>query len=288
MSFSPGSSNSGHINPEQIKPNLQQPAYTATDHQPGIVHLGLGAFHRAHQAVYTDDALAAAGSDWRIIGVSLRSAAIAKALNAQNGLYTLIVRGIDGSSARQIGSLDHVIAAAENRAELLAVMTQPAIRIVSLTVTEKAYGIQRTTGSIDRAHPDVAADLENPHFPVGVLGILAEALRLRRASGLAPLTVLCCDNLPDNGVLLRAGVIDFAKQLDTDLSDWIASEVAFPSTMVDRITPAATPQTLVDARKLSGVDDCAAMETEPFTQWVIEDNFPQGRPFWEAGARAVC
>jgi len=263
-------------------PGVARPGFAPEAHGAGIVHIGVGAFHRAHQAVYTDDALAAAGGDWRITGVSLRSTDIADALNPQDGLYTLIVRDPAGTRARIVGSIARVIAAAREPGATLAALAEPATRIVTTTVTEKAYGIARGAG-VDPANPAIAADLANPRFPSGVIGLLVEALRLRRAAGVSPFTVLCCDNLPENGALLRLGVVDFARRLDSDLADWIAAEGAFPSSMVDRITPAPTEATLALARELAGCEDMAAVETEPFSQWVIEDRFVAGRPRWEAG-----
>ncbi len=266
-----------------VAPGVRLPGYDRQAHGVGIVHLGLGAFHRAHQAVYTDDALAASGGDWRIAGVSLRGTSVADALNPQHGLYTLIERSGEETQARIIGAIDRVIAATRDPGAVMAALTAPATRIVSLTVTEKAYGIDRTAGGADPAHSAVAADLADPRHPAGVLGLLVEALRLRRASGSAPFTVLCCDNLPANGALVRAGVTDFAARLDADLGAWVADTVAFPSTMVDRITPASTETTFADAARLTGCADLAAIETEPFSQWVIEDDFREGRPHWEAG-----
>lgn len=263
-------------------PGVARPGFAPETHGAGIVHIGVGAFHRAHQAVYTDDALAAAGGDWRITGVSLRSTDTADALNPQDGLYTLIVRDPAGTRARVVGSIARVIAAARSPGATLAALAAPATRIVTTTVTEKAYGIARGAG-VDPANPAIAADLANPRFPSGVIGLLVEALRLRRAAGVAPFTVLCCDNLPDNGALLRLGVVDFARRLDPPLADWISAEGAFPSSMVDRITPAPTEATLALARELTGCEDMAAVETEPFSQWVIEDRFVAGRPRWEAG-----
>lgn len=257
------------------------PGYDPAKLGRGIVHLGLGAFHRAHQAAITDAALSAQGGDWRITGVSLRSTEAAEALNQQNGLYTLIEHGTDGSTARVIGAIRDAIGA--DPAATLAALTDPMVRIVTLTVTEKAYGIDRTTRSHDPAHPAVQADLASPKAPSGVLGLLVAALAARRAGGHAPFTVLCCDNLPENGALVRDGVVSFARALDPDLGAWIADHVAFPASMVDRITPAATPLTLAEAARQTGCVDLAAIDTEPFIQWVIEDHFPQGRPAWEAG-----
>jgi fructuronate reductase len=159
----------------------------------------------------------------------------------------------------------------------------PATRIVSLTVTEKAYGIDRAGRCIDPAHTAVAADLAAPLHPTGVMGMIVEGLRRRKEHGLAPVTVLCCDNLSDNGDVVRAGVLDFSGRLHPQLRDWIEREVAFPSTMVDRITPPSTPETLAEAERLTGFRDLAAVQTEPFSHWVIEDRFVVGRPDWEAG-----
>ncbi len=263
-----------------LPPGVGRPGYDRAAHGFGILHLGLGAFHRAHQAVYTDDALAAEGGDWRILGANLRSREIAQALNAQDGLYTVLERGPQ-DRARVIGA--HGPAIGGDPAAILRAACDPAIRILSLTVSEKAYGIDRAAMDADPAHPAVAHDLAQPQAPQGVLGIITAALAARLAAGVAPFTVLCCDNLPDNGALLRAGVLGFARRRDADLAARIADLVAFPATMVDRITPAVTPQTLADVQALTGHRDLGCVETEPFSQWVIEDHFPQGRPAWEAG-----
>lgn len=262
--------------------NARLPAYDPSAHGVGIVHLGLGAFHRAHQAAMTDAALAASGGDWRITGISLRSTAMRHALAPQNGLYTLLTRGTKGTRARVIGALAGVIAA-DKVATLLA-LCEPAVRVVTLTVSEKGYGVDRATGEPDPSHPAVVADLADPGSPSGTLGLLAGALGRRRAAGIPPFSVLSCDNLPENGMLLAKGVAGFARAAgDAALADWIATNVAFPSSMVDRITPAATEKTLVDAAHATGCTDLAAVEAEAFCQWVIEDDFPQGRPAWEAG-----
>lgn len=257
------------------------PGYDPAAYGRGIVHLGPGAFHRAHQAAITDAALAADGGDWRITGISLRSGAVARAMNAQNGLYTLIERGAGGVSARVIAAIDRVIAT--DTAAALAALADPAVRVVTLTVTEKGYGIDRATGGPDLRHPAVAHDLAHPDVPEGTLGLLVAALSRRRGAGMPPFTALSCDNLPENGRLLRGGVTGFARRIDPALADWIDAEVAFPSSMVDRITPAPTPDTLAEAERQTGCTDLAAVETEPFLQWVVEDDFPHGRPRWEAG-----
>ncbi len=263
-------------------PAEMRPGYDPTNHGTGILHLGLGAFHRAHQAAYTDTALAQAGGDWRVASVSLRSTDTADALGEQDGLYTLIERGAQGDRARVIASVAEPIAAAREPEAAPAKLADAAIRIVTLTVTEKAYGIDRQAMDVDPDHAQVAADLAAPRRPEGVLGVLTEGLRRRREAGHAAPTILCCDNLPENGVLLRAGLLGFARRVDPDLAEWIAQNVAFPSSMVDRITPSPTDETKCRATDLLGLDDAAAVETEPFTQWVIEDRFPAGRPAWEA------
>lgn len=263
------------------------PGYAPEGRKTGIVHLGLGAFARAHIAAYTDGAMAAAGGDWRLLGVSLRGEDVANTLNPQDGRYTLIERG-ERPDARIIGSIAGVIAGSDLGPRVLSAMTEAGCRIVSITVTEKGYGLLRS-GGCDESHPAVAADLLSPASPRGVLGLIAQGLALRFAGGLPPFAVLSCDNLPENGSLLRAAVIDFARRAHGPaLADRISAEVAFPSTMVDRITPAATARTRADAAALTGYEDAAAIETEPFSQWVIEDAFPAGRPAWEeAGALFV-
>lgn len=260
-------------------------AYRPESHGVGIVHLGLGAFHKAHQAAYTDMALARSGGDWRILGVSLRSADPSAQLGPQDGRYTLIERGAGGSRARVIGAIAGALCTDGAPGPVLAAMADPGCKIVSLTVTEKAYGLDRANTGCNPAHPAVNADLANPEQPQGVLGLIVRALALRREAGIAPFAVLCCDNLPDNGHLLRGAVIDFARRVDPGLADHISQDVAFPSTMVDRITPAPTDDTRSEAARLTGYEDAAAVETEAFHQWVIEDDFPLGRPDWHlAGA----
>ena len=259
----------------------QWPVYEPQVLDAGILHLGLGAFARSHLAAYTDAALTQTPSDWRIVGASLRGTDVADAINPQDGYYTLIVRG-EESRARVIGSVKQVLSGATVGAEALAFMSEPKCRIVSITVTEKGYGLLRS-GSCDRNHPAVIADLATPEQPRGVLGLIVLGLKQRFKLGLPPFTVLSCDNLPDNGALLRAAVIDFATRAHgSELANRIAQEVAFPATMVDRITPQPTEQTRADAALAIGCEDDAAIETEAFSQWVIEDHFPAGRPAWEA------
>lgn len=265
-----------------VPKGVQTPGYDRAACGVGIVHLGLGAFHRAHQAFCTDIAMAAGGGDWQIIGVSMRNEQIAADLNDQDGLYTLIVKDSGAPKAQIVGSIARALCARTQADQVLGALCDPMVRIVTTTVTEKGYGIDRATGGVDPSLPVIARDLAGQGAPEGVLGMLVAALAHRRAEGIAPFTLLCCDNLPDNGAFLRGGLIDFAKRRDEGLARWIAANLACPSSMVDRITPAQTPETRDMARALTGTEDVLAIETEPFFQWVIEDHFPTGRPQWEA------
>ncbi|MFT4728057.1 MAG: fructuronate reductase [Granulosicoccus sp.] len=265
--------------------------YDPANSQVGIVHIGPGAFHRAHQAVFTDDALAQFGGDWRILGVSLRSATTAQKLNAQNGLYTLVVRPDKlamPSEYRVIGSVTLILAPDVGVASVLTAMARPETRIVSLTITEKAYCVNAAKGSLDIHDPQIAADLANSKAPTGAIGLITRALQMRYEAGHAPFSVMSCDNLPDNGRMTRTGVLAFAQHVDPMLASWIRENVSFPSTMVDRITPATTQALCDEVYRETGRLDRIPVETEPFSQWVVEDNFCNGRPAWgDVGALLV-
>jgi len=267
---------------------VQGPSYDVAAARIGVVHLGIGAFHRAHQAVYLDDRIAAGETDWAICGASLRSADTAQALAPQDGLYTAAIRSGAGDRLRVIGSVREILVAPDDPEALLARMSDPATRIVSLTVTEKGYCHDPATGTLNEDHPDIRADLATPQRPRSAPGYLVEALRRRRAAGTPPFTVLCCDNLPANGRTVARVIARLAGLADPDLGRWVEAEVACPSTMVDRIVPATTDadRALVAARL--GLEDAWPVMTEPFTQWVIEDRFSAGRPrLEEAGAELV-
>lgn len=255
---------------------------------PGIVHLGVGAFARAHLATYVDSIL---GDDpsWGIVGASLRRPDTKAALAPQDFLYTLAVRSAAGTATRVIGSLLSVLDAARERDELIAAMTDPRVRIVSLTVTEKGYCHDPATGTLNRNHPDIIYDLDHPEAPMSAPGLIVRALELRRAARVAPFTVLSCDNLPANGVTTARVVSEFAALRDAGLADYIRHEVAFPSCMVDRIVPATTDADRELVMQATNVFDAWPIVTEPFAQWVIEDRFPGGRPNFEtAGAEFVA
>ncbi len=262
------------------------PAYDRASVKAGIVHLGIGAFHRAHMAVYLDDLLKD-HPDWAIVGASLRRPDTKEALEPQDGLYTVAVRDATGTHPRVIGSILKVLDANTEREELLSLMASADIRIVSLTVTEKGYCHDPATGELDQRHPDIVHDLANPASPRSAPGMLVEALARRRAAGLAPFAVMSCDNLPSNGKTVQRIVTAFARLRGPELGEWVG-QVAFPSTMVDRIVPSTTDADRETVAALIGAEDAWPIMTEPFTQWVIEDNFPHGRPpFEKAGAQLV-
>ncbi|RWL43542.1 MAG: mannitol dehydrogenase family protein [Mesorhizobium sp.] len=256
------------------------PRYARNSVTPGIVHLGVGAFHRAHQAAYVDACLADGESNWGIVGVSLRSPDTRDALKPQDGLYTLAIRDSAGEQLQVIGSIQSLLVAPEDPGAVLAALTDPRIRIVTLTITEKAY-LRAADGNLDGGHPDIVHDLANPGSPKTAHGFLAESLARRRAAGTPPFTVLCCDNLPANGATLHRLLIEFARLRDADLARHVADEVAFPSSMVDRIVPATTDADRTRIGQQLGVEDAWPVMTEPFRQWVVEDRFPAGRPAWE-------
>jgi fructuronate reductase len=272
----------------RLPADVARPAYDPGATRVGIVHLGIGAFHRAHQAVYVDDRLAAGERDWAICGASLRSPDTRDALRPQGGLYSLAVRSGDDERLRVIGSVRNLVVAPEDPDALLQAMSDPAVRIVTLTVTEKGYCHDPATGTLKDDHPDIVADLANPGRPRSAPGFLVEALRRRRADGAAPFTVLCCDNLPANGHTVRNVVTRLAALRDREFGRWVAGEVAFPSTMVDRIVPATTDEDRTAISTRLDLEDAWPVVTEPFTQWVIEDRFTSGRPrLEEAGVELV-
>ena len=259
----------------------------------GIVHLGLGAFVRAHMAAYTDDLLAidpgSSGISWGIAGVSLKRPDQRDRLAPQDGLYTTLQRDGTGIHARIIGCIRATLVAPENPAALLATMAERTCRIVSLTVTEKGYCHNPATGRLDESHPDIRHDLANHAAPRSAVGLIVSALQRRYTAGFGPFTVLCCDNLANNGRLVSGLVRDFAAMRDDGLASWIEANGAFPSTMVDRIVPAVTETDIEAAAQATGLYDAAPVSHEPFRQWVIEDRFcGDARPAWDkVGAQFV-
>ena len=268
-------------------PAAQRPQIDPRELGTGIVHLGIGAFHRAHQAVFTEEAVAAAGGDWGICGVSQRSRGVVDQLRPQDGLYSVLERG-ERTSLRVVGAVRDLLFAAQEGERLQALLAAPGTRLVTLTVTEKGYRHDPATGRLRRTDPDVAADLAGGP-PRTVVGQLVRGLQARRAADAGPVTLLSCDNLPSNGAVLRGLVADFCAALPAaegePLATWIAGSVSFPSSMVDRIVPATTDDDRAEAARLLGCEDHGVVVTEPFRQWVVEDDFAAGRPAWErAGA----
>ena len=273
---------------DRLPRDVARPRYAVGDLRVGIVHLGIGAFHRAHQAIYTDEALAVAKGAWGICGVSLRSADVRDRLVPQQGLYTAIEKSPQGVRRRVVGSVREILFQGDQYEDIRRRLASRETKVVSLTVTEKGYCHEPATGRLDFSHPDIVRDLAEPNTPHSVPGLLVWALRERRRTHGQPLTIVCCDNLPQNGALVCGLAVSLANMLDPVLADWIGNDNAFPSTMVDRIVPATTDNDIADNNAALGLEDSAPVVHEPFEQWVIEDRFANARPAWErAGATLV-
>ncbi|WP_203291310.1 mannitol dehydrogenase family protein [Maricaulis parjimensis] len=265
---------------DTLDASIRRPAYHRCQ-EAGIIHLGVGAFHRAHQAVYFDQLMAQGEAGWQIRGASLRSARVAHQLNPQGGLYTMVQRDGPATQLRVIGALTDVLVAPSDPETLIAALAEPSVALVTLTITEKGYHLDPDTGELMLTDAAIKADLERPSRPSTAPGFLVAGLAARRAAGLPPFTVLSCDNIPDNGLRTRAAVLGFARQVNPDLADWIEASVAFPGSMIDRIVPATTAEDIDALEAMTGYRDEAMVKTEPFTQWVVEDNFCHRRPALE-------
>ena len=276
-----------------LPPEVTRPAYSRNDLKLGIVHLGIGAFMRAHLAAATEAALAAGNWRWGIVGVSLRQPDTRDALQPQDGLYTLAIRDADAQGQpRQrlqvIGAVRRLLVAAEDPQAVLAQIAAPETRIVSLTVTEKGYCHDPATGALRLDHPDIVHDLAHPTAPRSAIGMLVYGLQLRYVRGLGPLTLMSLDNLPANGRVLRAAVLRFAKEIHPALAERIDAECRFPCSMVDRIVPRTTDADRAAVSQALGCEDRWPVLGEPFFDWAVEDEFAAGRPDWTlGGARFV-
>ena len=273
-------------------PELDLPPYDRSGIEVGIVHLGVGGFHRAHQALAVDELLRRGGArEWGICGVGLLpgDAAMRDALRAQDGLYTLVTKHADGRlDARVVGSLVEYLFAPDDPEVVLERLADPATRIVSLTITEGGYNFDQVTGEFDATAPDVVADARPGATPTTVFGYVVEALARRRSRGLPPFTVMSCDNVQANGERARTVFSAFAALRDPELGRWVHDAVAFPGSMVDRITPVTTDDDRRLVRDRLGVADRWPVVAEPYFQWVLEDRFPLGRPAFEhAGVQLV-
>jgi len=259
------------------------PAYDRSQLKPGIVHFGVGNFHRAHQAVYLDD-LFATGSDhdWALIGAGVRDAdeAMRQKLKAQDWLTTVVEQEADSSAARITGGMIDYLKPGDTGA-IIEQLADPAIRIVSLTITEGGYYIDPASQKFDPTHPDIAWDTKNIDAPKTVFGLIVAGLRLRRQRGIAPFTVMSCDNIPGNGHVTQNAILGLANLVDPILAIEWGETVAFPNGMVDRITPATSPREIALLAENFGIDDAWPVFCENFKQWVLEDNFPAGRPALE-------
>lgn len=264
---------------------VEVPAATSIHSTPGILHLGIGAFHRAHQAVITEDAAMATGDlTWGIVGATQRSAAVRDDLHPQDCLYGVLEQSDAGSALRIVGQVREVLSPTDSLEQILEAIAAPQTRVVTLTVTEKGY-TRNAHGGLDLAAEPVAHDLAGSAEPRSSVGRLVRGLQRRMESVDAPINVVCCDNLPSNGVVLRRLVGDFVAALPTAESErlgaWIEANVAFPTTMVDRIVPATTEADRAAATRMSGVQDRGLVVAEPFSQWVVQDWFTAERPAWE-------
>lgn len=261
-----------------------QPRYDRQQLRSRIVHFGFGAFHRAHQALLTNRVLNEKGGDWGICEISLFSGDVLMSqLRAQDHLFTVLEKGAEGNQAIVVGAVHECLnAKLDSLAAIIEKFCEPQVAIVSLTITEKGYCIDPATGKLDMHNTRILHDLENPTEPHSAPGILVEALHRRRERGLPPFTVLSCDNIPDNGHVVKNAVLGMAQKRSAELAGWIDAHVSFPGTMVDRIVPAATETSLAEITQELGVEDPCAISCEPFIQWVVEDNFVAGRPEWEA------
>ena len=255
------------------------PGYDRSALTPGVVHFGVGGFHRAHQALYLDDLAQRGETAWGLIGVGVHSPEMKQVLSAQDDLFTVVTRGADGETARIVGAMIDYLYAPEEPAAVLAALTDPRVKLVTLTVTGAGYPVNPATGEFHSEDDDeVAEDLQRPRDPASVFGFIVEALRLRRKAGIAPFTVLSCDNVAGNGATTRAAVVGFARRRSGDLADWIDRSVTFPSSMVDRITPGTAPADRDEIAARLGIADGWPVITEPFSQWVVEDRFCNDRP----------
>lgn len=277
-----------------IQPDVARPSYDRDEVRPGIVHFGVGAFHRSHEAMFIDRVLALGYTQWGIVGVGTLSSdrAMAAALEPQDCLYTLVTTNPDGdTSARIIGSLVEYVYAPNEPAVVLERLASPGTRIVSLTITEGGYGVNDATGTFEPSDDATLADLEGlpkGASPQSPLGFLSEGLRARRDAGRVPFTVMSCDNIQGNGHVARTALLGFTARLDPELAAWIEASVRFPNSMVDRITPVTTDQARASVSERFGVDDRWPVLSESFEQWVLEDSFSDGRPpFEQVGVQLV-
>ena len=260
---------------------VRRPAYNRDLLKPSMAHIGVGAFHRCHQAEYTDDLLESEFDRWGVVGINVREPRLTETLGRQGGLYTRLMRQDDRVETRVIGSIVKVVDSQDDARPALDVLASPDIDVVTMTITEKGYCHSPATGELSLDHPDIVHDLAHPDAPKSVPGLILRALDLRRQSHGRPLTVLSCDNIPSNGAILGRVVNALADAQGKGLAAWIAGNAAFPSSMVDRIAPATAPEDLQAVASRFGYRDNAVVVCEPFRQWVIENSFAGRFPAWD-------
>lgn len=269
----------------EISKRISCPKYDRSQLKTGIVHIGIGGFHRAHEALYTDQLLHDSSvTDWGICGVALLDfdTKIYNTLKAQDGLYTLMVKELDGTlTKRVIGSIVECLYAPENPLKVIEKMASSEVKIISLTITEGGYNYDEATGTFNFKNPLIQHDLENPHEPKTIFGYLTQALKLRKVRGLKGCTIQSCDNIQGNGHFAKKMLLSYVQVAEPELITWIDANVSFPNAMVDRITPSTSPLDIEILKETSGIDDAWPVVCEPFKQWVIEDDFIAGRPAWE-------
>ena len=266
-----------------MPPGIAIPSYRRSNLSAGIVHFGVGNFHRAHQAVYLDDLFnAGRDHDWAVVGAGVRDpdVAVREKLKEQDWLTTVVEQEADTTNIRVTGAMIDFVKPYDVAANL-DMLARPQIRIVSLTVTEGGYYISPATQKFDSGHPDIVADARKIDAPKTVFGLIAAGLKRRRAAGVPPFTVMSCDNIPGNGHVTENAVAGLAELADPELARWIRASVVFPNSMVDRITPATTDRERAILREKFGLEDNWPVFCEEFRQWVVEDKFPAGRPALE-------
>lgn len=276
----------------ELSKEVSVPKYDRSSVKTGIVHVGIGGFHRAHQALYTDELLHKDNnSQWGICGVALLDfdQKIYNVLQSQDGLYTLVVKELDGTlTKRVIGSMVEVLYAPENPQRVIDKMANPDVKIITLTITEGGYNYNESTGEFNFENPQIQHDLANPMLPKTIFGYLTQALKLRKKNGLGGVAIQSCDNIQGNGHIAKKMVLSYLKVAEPELFAWAEQNVTFPNSMVDRITPVTTPADIENLKETSGIIDEWPVVCESFKQWVIEDDFVAGRPSWEnVGAQFV-
>ncbi len=262
----------------ELPDSVEQPGYDRCALVPAVVHIGVGGFSRAHVAVYFDDLARTGETGWAMVGVGLHRPEMGEVLNAQDGLYLVAERAAEGDRVRAVGVMTRYLFAPDSPEDVLAALADDRTQLVTLTITGSGYLVDAHTGEFDADDETVAADLEDPGRPSTVFGYLAEGLDRRRRAGSGPFTVLSCDNMPDNGTAARTALVSFARLRDEELARWIEEHVSFPSSMVDRITPTTSPEDRDALVAAVGVDDRWPVVTEPFRQWVVQDDFCAQRP----------